>query len=81
MKFVMYRDEDSVIGSDHGGEKYYFSKGLMGISTVEKEEKLIAELKIVGDGDEENDSEWNNGGFEGLERIEFEIDEGGFIIL
>jgi len=81
MKFVMYRDEDSVIGFDHGGEKYYFSKGLVGISTVEKEEKLIAELKIAGDGDEENDSEWNNGGFEGLERREFEIGEEGFIIL
>jgi hypothetical protein len=71
MKFVMYRDEDF---SEMDRGYHVYSQGVIGISTVKDEEKLIIAMK-----EWEEDEE---GGYHGeLERTEFEIGEEGFIIL
>ena len=73
MKFVMYRDEDSCDGD------VILQHGVIGISTVEKEEGLITQMKE--EQEDGNEGLFNSGSFEDLERWEFEIDEEGFIIL
>jgi hypothetical protein len=71
MKFIMYRDEDF---SEMDRGYHVYSEGIIGISTIEGEEKLITAMEEWVEDEE--------GGYHGeLTRTEFEIDEEGFAIM
>tara|TARA_R100000808_G_scaffold11636_1_gene29680 strand:+ start:1905 stop:2138 length:234 start_codon:yes stop_codon:yes gene_type:complete len=71
MKFVMYREPDHN-EMDRGYHCYI--QGVIGISTIENEEKLVKQM--------EKRQEEEEFGYNGeVSRVEFEIDETGFIIL